>query len=232
MSVLQYDTADSDPNAALPTTGDDAVYLSGRYANYQSLKTARPNAVILPILTTIPITTIPTLVMHGLRQVAFDFEGGDLSPDQARPCVDLAHQAGIPCPVLYGSRDTWLELDSALAGYHVGVDYQGWLADPTGVRPAAPPPGFAAVQFMFGVAYDTSLVADPITFYNLAPNPPEDTMAITSSQNKDGRLEVFVETTAGQVLHIAQDTAGGDWWRDKEGQPNWLSLGTPAAAQG
>ena len=52
-------------------------------------------------------------------------------------------------------------------------------------------------------------------------------MAITSSQNKDGRLEVFVETQAGEVLHIAQDAPGGEWWRDKAGNPNWLSLGTP-----
>ena len=32
MSVLQYDTANGNPNAVLPPGGDDAVYISGRYA--------------------------------------------------------------------------------------------------------------------------------------------------------------------------------------------------------
>lgn len=232
MSVLQYDTASGNPAAVLPTAGDDAAYISGRFANYEILRQDRPGAIILPIAVILP--TVVQLQALKLRQIAFDFEGGDLLNNQTRQAVSVAHDAGIPCPVLYGSEDTWNGtggLWDELAGvYKVDVDFQGWLAHPDAIEEVPAP--YAAKQFLFGVEFDTSLILNPQTFYNLAapppPPPPEEIVAITSSQNKDGRLEVFVETTSGEVLHIAQDTAGGDWWRDKTGKPNWLSLGTPA----
>jgi hypothetical protein len=64
-------------------------------------------------------------------------------------------------------------------------------------------------------------------FQSPTPKPPEGTVSIAVATDEDGLLEVFVEKTTGEVMHIKQDpTTPLQWW-EKDGQPNWLSLGTP-----
>lgn len=219
MSVLQYDTASSSPGSALPLSGDFAGYISGLFDNYRAIVAARPHSLVLPIFTRLPLPG----ELDGLTQVAFDFESGDLAPSQVRACLQAAWDAGIPCPVLYGSRDTWSQpggLTEQLSGVERNVRYQEWLANPDG-DPDNVPPGVAAKQYLFGVDFDTSIVLDPTTFYNLGPSPkpptPEEIMAITAAQNQDGRLEVFVEASDGSIWHTYQNKANGqDGWSGAE----------------
>jgi hypothetical protein len=232
MGVLQYDTASGNPTVALPKIGEFAGYISGRFNNYQAIRAARPRAQVLAILTRPPIPG----ELHGYRQVCFDVENGDITPAQIRECIRIAQADGIPCPVVYGSGDTWTEpggLNEQLAGLERDIDWQGWLADPDG--DATVPAGFAAKQYLFGPEYDTTLVADPDTFYNLAaptpPEPPEGTTMVATYKTADNRVGIVAETNGGEVFHIEQQHPPGhgdsDFWRNKDGSPNWLSLGTP-----
>jgi hypothetical protein len=77
---------------------------------------------------------------------------------------------------------------------------------------------------------DVSVVrADFFPTFNPPPTP-EDTMAIAVAADADGLLEVFVELSTGEVKHIKQDTSTPlQWWQNKDGTPNWLSLGNPGA---
>ena len=235
MSVLQYDTANGNPNAVLPPGGDDAVYISGRYANYMILKQDRPGAIILPITVTLPYIA----ALRGFRQIAFDFESGALDPSQALECVTTAHEAGIPCPVCYGSLDTWDGtggLWDMLSTLIAGVQFQAWLAQPDTVQIV--PARYAAKQFLFGVEFDTSLVANPVLFYNLPlspPKPPGDTEMVAPYETSDRRTGFVVETAGGEILHIEQQNPPGagnsDFWRNADGSPDWLTLGTPGGAK-
>lgn len=236
MSVLQYDTASSQPGSVLPLSGDFAGYISGLFDNYHAIVEARPHALVLPIFTRLPLPG----ELDNLIQVAFDVENGDLTPEQIRQALQAAWDAHIPCPVVYGNRDTWSQpggLTEQLGGLERNVQYQEWLANPDG-DPDNVPPGVAAKQYLFGRDYDTTIVLDPTKFYNLArpqpaPEPPGDTVSITAYETADRRVGLAVETSSGEVLHIEQQGPSGiagqdaDWWRDKEGQPNWLSLGVP-----
>lgn len=212
MSVLQYDAA----NAAGPPADGDyfAGYFTGLFRSFEPLRLRFPGKVVLPIATWLP--TLSELA--GFRQVAFDFERGDLQPFQVFKCLELARGAGIPCPVLYGSLDTWLAgggLVERLAGERRGDTYQGWLAHPDAISTV--PRGFAAKQYLFGPEFDTSIVLNPATFYNLqaqpAPKPPteEEIMGVTAATNKDGRVELFVEAKDGSVWHTYQTEPDGSW---------------------
>jgi hypothetical protein len=58
------------------------------------------------------------------------------------------------------------------------------------------------------------------------PKPPEDAVAISATQNRDGRLEIFVEKSDGEIIHTWQASAGGTWVGAKPGvRAQWFSLG-------
>lgn len=71
------------------------------------------------------------------------------------------------------------------------------------------------------------------------PKPPEDTVnGPFPYTTADQRVGFVVATNSGEVKHIEQQNPAGskdaqgqaknsDFWRDKNGKPNWLSVGTP-----
>jgi GH25 family lysozyme M1 (1,4-beta-N-acetylmuramidase) len=71
------------------------------------------------------------------------------------------------------------------------------------------------------------------------PKPPEDTVQTPSTyMTADSRIGFVVTTDAGEVKHIEQQNPPGskdaegnaknpDFWRDKQGNAHWLSLGKP-----
>lgn len=219
MSVRQYDSA----NAATLPAGEEAYagYFTGLFRSYQGILARFPGArYVLPIATWLP--TVGELAGFHFRQVAFDFEKGDLQPGQALAALDVAHHAGIPCPVCYGSLDTWLGaggLVEVLAGERRGGSYQGWLAHPDAIPTV--PRGFAAKQYLFGPDADISTVVNPDTFYNVpAPPTPEEIMAVAAATNKDGRIELFVERNDGSVWHTYQTEPDGSWHGAEPGVRN------------
>jgi len=80
-----------------------------------------------------------------------------------------------------------------------------------------------------GKNLDESLCSD--AFFQVRPVPtppiPEDTMAITSFVNHDGRAEIVVQLSSGEVKNIAQQKPGGEWWKDDKGNYTWLTKGNP-----
>jgi hypothetical protein len=61
------------------------------------------------------------------------------------------------------------------------------------------------------------------------PELPEDTVSLFVILNKDGRVEVFVEQSDGEVWHAWQKSAGGAFEGAQTGVRNatWFTLGTP-----
>jgi len=56
--------------------------------------------------------------------------------------------------------------------------------------------------------------------------PTEDELAIAATVNPDGRIEVFVEKSNGDVVHAYQKTPGGAWAGSEPGKTcAWYSLG-------
>lgn len=61
------------------------------------------------------------------------------------------------------------------------------------------------------------------------PEPPEGTVAIHAVVKQNGAIEVFVETSSGEVLHTWQTGPNTSWWGAEKGKRNaaWQTLGTP-----
>jgi Glycosyl hydrolases family 25 len=77
---------------------------------------------------------------------------------------------------------------------------------------------------------DTQFLAMARSGHGGLPPTPEDTVAISATQNHDGRLEVFVELQSGEVKHTWQTVAGGGWAGAEAGKAvcAWYSMGKVA----
>jgi hypothetical protein len=64
---------------------------------------------------------------------------------------------------------------------------------------------------------------------SIIPELPEDTVSLFVILNKDGRVEVFVQQSDGEVWHAWQKSAGGAFEGAQTGVRNatWFTLGTP-----
>jgi len=60
------------------------------------------------------------------------------------------------------------------------------------------------------------------------PEPPEDTVSLFAVVKKDGRIEVFVQLSSGEVKHAYQVAENGGWAGSAPGKnATWYSLGNP-----
>ena len=79
-------------------------------------------------------------------------------------------------------------------------------------------------RYIDGDAHEASGGSSPTPI----PEPPEDTVALFAVLKQDGRIEVFVQKSNGQVMHTWQTAKDGGWAGAEKGKnAAWYDLGNP-----
>jgi hypothetical protein len=232
VTVIMFDSIDL--SQFPPNPEAVAGYVGGHWPTYPELVKKFPHAYHLSIA-----------VNASQSARCLDVEPGDATPGQAPGWYanHADHSQGLP--VLYGSASAVQQIVNAMAGAGYSRDrYFIWSAHYSFQEHICSPsrcgyPQADATQWTdkaMGRNLDQSLCSD--AFFSSAPAPgprppspipvPEDAVSIAATQNKDGRLEVFVQLSSGEVKHAYQKEAGGAWAGSAPGKPaEWYSMGNP-----
>ncbi len=213
-------------------------YPDGRYAaSAAAVRAQCPNAFLQP------------LTVRGGAFNGIDFEPGNAEPDPLDWLLDVA--TGYR-PVTYADLSDLV--DTILPRFEEHFEtipppgparpFRLLAAHPNGVEHICGPHTCGELpvdadgtQYLWNprnVNIDISALLPSFTAPAPIPQPPGDTEMVAPYETSDGRTGFVVETAAGEILHIEQQNAPGkgdsDFWRNANGTPNWLSLGTPGAA--
>lgn len=180
-----------------------------------------------------------------------DTEPGNLGVQSAARSIKTRIDRGDWRPVGYADLSDMRRLISALHLLGVptpppgpGRPWRCYTAHPTGVEHICGPRTCGQLQVdADGTQWWWSSLQDPggpdldrnafrdDFFPGARPAPPsptpKGTIMVQTYLTADQRVGFVVETAGGEILHIEQKQPNGDFWRNDNGTPNWLSLGTP-----
>lgn len=233
--IVVYDTASGSFQGGIPDDAQAIIfYMDGLYRNEQAARARFPH--LFATRRAIGVT------VRGALAQGEDFEPGNWQGNVGQ-WTRSAIAAGYWRPVVYGdisdmNASILPELEAQFGRIPPpgpGRPFRLLSAHPTGDNHICGPRScgqlpvdadgtqnwWGSIQGGGRVDYDKSVVLDSFFQTTPPPIPPEGTVAIAAATNQDGRVEVFVELSTGEVKHIAQETPNGVWWK------NWLSLGTP-----
>lgn len=236
MTVTMIDSIESPPTTGNPipqailSAPAVGAYIAGNsWPTYGPYAAARPDLVKSGRLVSITLTA-------GARARCLDIEAGGATAGQAPAWFRFRADTSDGKPILYSFASNVQTVINTMASAGISRDrYLIWSAHFNYV-PHICAPNVCGYPLADGTQWtnkvvgncDGSLMGDHCFPAAPIPKPPEGTMAIAVGQNKDGLLEVFVELSGGEVKHIKQDPSTPLQWWEKNGQPNWLSLGNPA----
>lgn len=221
------------PDAILHAQAIGAYKYGNSWPTYFPYSKARPDLDAAGRIVTI------TLTWDGPAR-CYDIESGGGKNENIGRFMEQADRThGIPWLYTFASNMEAMLSAAEGFGYHRGRDFYAWAAHPNsryGKHVCSPGvcgyPAVDATQFDFTVPgnCDASVCGDYMFPSATHPDIPEDAVSIAIGQNADGRAIIAVQLATGEVKHIEQDKANKDWWKDKDGHWNWLSLGNPGAA--
>lgn len=237
--ITMYDSTD---RGVIPASAAAVAGYCGQHNHFQSywwFVQDYPHAIVVPVLAYAQDDGPPDN-----PNICLDIEPGNSGPETAPGFIQREHSRGVKRPIIYAAR---ADMQSVL-GYcdAAGISrssWRRWVAHPDGIphictnaRCGYETDGTEATQYVWspgGVNIDISLCADSFFAHSPTPPipiPPEDTISLGISHNKDGRCVIAVQLASGEVKHIEQSAPNGEWWKDKDGHFQWLSLGNPGAA--
>jgi hypothetical protein len=217
-----------------PILEADAVgaYIAGNdWPTWGPYCRARPD-----LLASGRIVSITLSPIHVAR--CLDIERGGGGPRDAPPWFETYADRTHGLPWLYTQASWVAPVNRAMqAAGHSRDSYYVWSAHTgQGEHICGPDvcgyPAADGTQWKWGDGVwnvDVSLIPE----YMLpapGPRPREgDPMAIAVATRPDGKLEVFVETASGEILHTWQDAPAGGWHGAQTGKRTaaWETLGTP-----
>lgn len=230
--------------------GAVVCYSDRRFRNDGEARAQFPHLVIEGRIIALAAVTEPP--NSDLAGDGVDTEPGNVGPAGAAQSLKARIRAGHWRPVGYADLSDMRTLISDLHLIGIPTPPPGprrlvrlYSAHPTGIKHICGPAtcGFpiemdgtqwwwSSLQNPGGPDLDKNVFRDDF-FRTASPRPPtrppipKDTMTLVVGHNTDGRQELFVQLQSGEVKHIAQATPNGDWWKDKAGNFQWISLGNP-----
>lgn len=248
-----WDTANLQFQGGIPDDAESIIfYVDGHFRNEVAARRRFPH--LFNTGRVIGLTVLQRVPAQG-----DDFEPGNVVGD-AGIWVAESIARGVHRPVLYMDEFDWEHLvkpslerkfGRPLAPPGPGRRFRTIISAPDGV-PDIPPEHdgkqyfFSSIQGHHQGDYDKSVLRDdffgppthqpnkpePLPAHPPIPQRPEGTTMIATYKTQDNRVGIAVETDKGEVLHIEQEAPNGDWWREPDGEPKWLSLGTPGRDDG
>jgi hypothetical protein len=215
------------PRAVMDATAVAGYIAGNSWPTYEPYRKARPQLALAGRIVSI------TLSAHHTAR-CLDIEQGGALDGQAPGWLRTFADRTYGPPWLYRSQSGLPALVDTMAAAGVGRDeYLIWSAHyGAGLHVCGPRTCGSSVQadgtqYMSHADYDVSIMGD----HCFPPPIPtrEDAMSIAVATRTDGRLEVFVEASSGEVFHAWQETTAGAWHGAQTGKrmAEWVSLGTP-----
>lgn len=236
MTIFGYDTVSPTFEGGVPSNAQAILfYLDGNFPNEAGARNRFPQLFANGHVVGYTVT-------QRVPSQGDDFEPGNRMGDIGA-WVEACKQLGVFRPVCYadGSDMAGLvfpELErvfgSPLPPPGIDRPFRTILANPDG-DPTIPP-DHDGKQYWFGsiqgggrVDMDINALRDDFFLKVVPPPPPpKDTMELISNGQNYPNTELFVLLDSGEVKHIRNDPKVPlHWWEDKDGGPNWLSLGNP-----